>query len=188
MFRFPGGSSSDTFHFNAPPTYNGEGTAATMAEFIASVGGAGLVTLDYGTGSPQEAAAFLAYLDGAVGNTTAIGSGEEWNSSANTWVQVNWQTASYWVRPASTPLTQMTMGSISRASAAPPLSAFQYFEVGNEEYGSRETRRTRRRAVTSASRRTTRPCYLRHLRKRVCRLCSHDRPHNFHRREYRQRQ
>ena len=46
MFRLPGGSSSDEFHFNAPPTYGGEGTAASMASFIASVGGAGLVTLD----------------------------------------------------------------------------------------------------------------------------------------------
>ena len=63
MFRFPGGSSSDDFHFNAPPTYNGEGTDASMASFIASVGGVGLVTLDYGSGSPQEAAAFLAYLE-----------------------------------------------------------------------------------------------------------------------------
>ncbi len=65
MFRFPGGSSSDDFHFNAPPTYNGEGTDASMASFIASVNGVGLATLDYGSGSPQEAAAFLAYLDGA---------------------------------------------------------------------------------------------------------------------------
>ncbi len=39
MFRFPGGSSSDDFHFNAPPTYNGEGTDASMASFIASVNG-----------------------------------------------------------------------------------------------------------------------------------------------------
>ncbi len=70
MFRFPGGSSSDDFHFNAPPTYNGEGTDASMASFIASVGGVGLATIDYGSGSPQEAAAFLAYLDAPVGNTT----------------------------------------------------------------------------------------------------------------------
>jgi len=39
-----------------PPTYNGEGPRRAMASFIASVGGQGLVTLDYGSGSPQEAA------------------------------------------------------------------------------------------------------------------------------------
>src|SRR5262249_10078270 len=37
MFRFPGGSSSDDFHFNAPPTYNGEGTDSSMASFISSM-------------------------------------------------------------------------------------------------------------------------------------------------------
>src|SRR4051794_41829151 len=39
FFRFPGGSSSDEFHFNDPPSYNGKGTAATFANFVASVGG-----------------------------------------------------------------------------------------------------------------------------------------------------
>src|SRR5215469_14725091 len=96
MFRFPGGSSSDDFHFNAPPSYTGQGTDASMASFIASVNGQGLITLDYGSGSPQQAAALLAYLDAPVGNTTSIGTGEEWNDSTNAWQQVNWQTAGYW--------------------------------------------------------------------------------------------
>src|SRR5438477_12675790 len=51
-FRFPGGSSSDEFHFTDPPTYTGKGTAATFAKFIESVSGSGMVTLDYGSGSP----------------------------------------------------------------------------------------------------------------------------------------
>ena len=54
---------SDDFHFNAPPSYTGQGTDAAIASFIASVKGVGLVTIDYGSGSPQEAAAFLAYLE-----------------------------------------------------------------------------------------------------------------------------
>jgi hypothetical protein len=41
MFRFPGGSSSDSWHFANPPTYSGEGTTPSMAEFIASVKGGG---------------------------------------------------------------------------------------------------------------------------------------------------
>ena len=56
-----------------------------MASFIASVNGVGLATLDYGSGSPQEAAAFLAYLNAPVGNTTPIGTGQEWNDSTNAW-------------------------------------------------------------------------------------------------------
>jgi len=58
LFRFPGGSASDDFHFTTPPAYDGQGTAATMANFIASVSGGGMVTLDYGSADPKEAAAF----------------------------------------------------------------------------------------------------------------------------------
>jgi hypothetical protein len=139
MFRFPGGSSSDEWHFNAPPSYNGQGTSPSMAEFIASVGGTGLLTLDYGSGSPQEAAAFLAYLNGAVGNTTVIGSGQEWNKTSNTWVQKDWKTAGYWASlRAATPLAQNDGLNFLRIGRAAPFG-FHYFEVGNEVYGSWET-------------------------------------------------
>ena len=74
-FRLPGGSSSDDFHFNVQN--NGEDpvaiTVPQFAEFVASSGGSGLVTLDYGSGSPQEAAAELAYLVGSPSDTTALG-------------------------------------------------------------------------------------------------------------------
>lgn len=137
-FRFPGGSSSDDFHFNAGPSYNGQGTDTSMAQFIASVNGTGIVTLDYGSGSPQEAAAFLAYLNAPVGNTTAIGSGPEWNDSTNTWQTVDWKTAGYWASlRASTPLAQDDGLNFLRIGRAAPFG-FHYFEVGNEEYGSWE--------------------------------------------------
>ena len=71
FFRFPGGSSADTWHFNVGPTWNGEGTSPNMASFIAALGGTGLVTLNYGTASPQENAALLAYLNAPVGSTCA---------------------------------------------------------------------------------------------------------------------
>ena len=59
FFRFPGGSSSDDFHFNSPPSYNGQGTNSSMASFVAAMGGQGVVTLDYGSGSPQRRPASL---------------------------------------------------------------------------------------------------------------------------------
>ena len=40
-----------------------------------------MVTLDYGSGSAQEAAAELAYLQGKTTDTTAIGTGLEWNAN-----------------------------------------------------------------------------------------------------------
>ncbi len=138
MFRFPGGSSSDDFHFNAPPTYNGEGTDGSMASFIASVGGIGLATIDYGSGSPQEAAAFLAYLNAPVGNTTPIGDGQEWNDSTNSWQTVNWQTAGYWASlRAAAPLAVDDGLNFLRLDHPAPFGT-QYWEVGNEEYGSWE--------------------------------------------------
>ncbi|HKI19205.1 MAG TPA: hypothetical protein VKA15_15070, partial [Isosphaeraceae bacterium] len=138
MFRFPGGSSSDDFHFNAPPTYNGEGTDGSMASFIDSVAGVGLATIDYGSGSPQEAAAFLAYLEAPVGNTTAIGNGQEWNDATSAWQTVNWQTAGYWASlRAAAPLAQDDGLNFLRLDHPAPFNV-QYWEVGNEEYGSWE--------------------------------------------------
>jgi alpha-L-arabinofuranosidase len=139
MFRFPGGSSSDSWHFSAPPTYNGEGTAPSMAEFIASVQGAGMITLDYGSASPQEAAAWLAYLNGSTTNATAIGMGPQWNDATKTWVQKDWKTAGYWASlRAAQPLAQndgLNFLRIGRSAAF----GFHYYEVGNEIYGSWET-------------------------------------------------
>jgi hypothetical protein len=138
MFRFPGGSSSDDFHFNAPPTYNGEGTDTSMASFISSVNGVGLATIDYGSGSPQEAAAFLAYLNAPVGNTTPIGNGQEWNDSTNAWQTVNWQNAGYWASlRASAPLAHDDGLNFLRLDHPTPIG-IHYWEVGNEEYGSWE--------------------------------------------------
>jgi hypothetical protein len=135
MFRFPGGSSADDFHFNAPPTYDGEGTDASMASFIASVNGVGMATVDYGSGSPQEAAAFLAYLTAPVGNTTPIGNGPEWNDSAGAWQTVNWQTAGDWAGlRAAAPLAVDDGLNFLRLDHPAPFDV-PYWEVGNEEYG-----------------------------------------------------
>ena len=138
MFRLPGGSSSDDFHFNAPPSYQGEGTIPSMASFVASVNGQAVVTLDYGSGSPQEAAALLAYLNAPVGATTPIGNGQEWNDTTGQWQTVNWQNAGYWAGlRAAAPLAVDDGLNFLRLGRAAPFG-FHYFEVGNEEYGSWE--------------------------------------------------
>ncbi len=139
FFRLPGGSSSDTWHFNVGPTYNGEGTTPSMASFIAAVGGTGLVTLNYGTASPQEGAALLAYLNGSTTNTTAIGVGPQWSDSSNSWVNVDWKTAGYWAGlRAATPLATDDGLNFLRLGRSAPFG-IKYFEVGNEIYGNWET-------------------------------------------------
>jgi hypothetical protein len=110
-----------------------------MASFISSVNGVGLLTLDYGSGSPQEAAAFLAYLNAQPSNTTVIGMGITWNDTTNQWVTKNWQTAGYWASlRAATPLPQDDGLNFLRIGRAAPFG-IHFFEVGNEVYGSWET-------------------------------------------------
>ncbi len=109
-----------------------------MASFISSVKGVGLATIDYGSGSPQEAAAFLAYLNAPVGNTTQIGVGAEWNDSTNSYQQVDWKTAGYWASlRAQAPLATDDGLNFLRLDHPAPFG-IHYWEVGNEEYGSWE--------------------------------------------------
>jgi len=140
-FRFPGGSSSDDYHFNVSSNF-GDSVAVTIpqfAQFIESVGGTGLVTLDYGSGSPQEAAAELAYLEGSPTDTTVIGTGLEWNDSTNQWMQVNWQTVGYWASlRAATPLAQNDGYNFLRINHPAAFTEIKDWEVGNEEYGGWE--------------------------------------------------
>ncbi len=141
-FRFPGGSSSDEFHFNVAANF-GDSVAVTIpqfAQFIQAVKGVGLVTLDYGSGSPQEAAAELAYLEGSPTDTTVIGNGIEWSDGANAWQTVNWKTVGYWASlRAATPLATDDGYNFLRIGHAAPFSNITYWEVGNEEYGGWET-------------------------------------------------
>ena len=142
LFRFPGGSSSNTEHFNNPPAYNGRGTAATFAKFISDVGGQGVVTLNYGTASPQEGAALLAYLNATPSDTTQIGMGPQWvGSDTGSWVQKDWRTAGYWAGiRAATPVTPNDGLNFLRVGRSAPFG-LHYFEVGNEMYGSWEVDR-----------------------------------------------
>ncbi len=142
MYRFPGGTSADDYHFNVSNNL-GDVSAETLAQFvqfISAVGGTGLLTVDYGSGSPQEAAAELAYLEGSPTDTTTIGTGIEWNDSTGQWQNVNWNTVGYWasLRGAS-PLTTNDGLNFLRIAHPAPFANIKYWEIGNEQYGSWET-------------------------------------------------
>ncbi|HEV3023943.1 MAG TPA: hypothetical protein VGX76_15820 [Pirellulales bacterium] len=140
-FRFPGGSSSDDFHFNVASSY-GDPVAVTIpqfAQFIQTAGGTGLVTLDYGSGSPQEAAAELAYLEGSPTDGTVIGNGLEWSDGANAWQTVDWKTVGYWASlRAAQPLGVDDGLNFLRINQSTPFANINLWEVGNEEYGNWE--------------------------------------------------
>jgi len=142
IFRFPGGSASDDYHFNSSSN-DGDSSANTIPQFaqlIDNVGGLGIVTIDYGSGSPQEAEAELAYVLGSTTDTTTIGMGMEWSDSAGAWQNVNWQTVGYWASlRAATPLAHDDGYNFLRIGRASPFTGINYWEVGNEQYGTWET-------------------------------------------------
>ena len=142
IYRFPGGSASDDYHFNSSSN-DGDSSANTIPQFaqlIDNVGGLGIVTIDYGSGSPQEAEAELAYLTGSPTDTTTIGMGMEWSDTAGAWQNVYWQTVGYWAGlRAATPIAHDDGYNFLRVGHASPFTGINYWEVGNEQYGTWET-------------------------------------------------
>jgi alpha-L-arabinofuranosidase len=140
ILRFPGGSASDDYHFNVQD--NGgysSNTIPEFAEFVSQTNAIGIVTVDYGTGSPQEAEAELAYLEGSPSDTTVIGTGIQWSDTAEAWQNVNWQTVGYWASlRAASPLAKDDGYNFMRINHPAPFTNIKYWEMGNEEYGSWE--------------------------------------------------
>ncbi len=132
--RFPGGSDSDDYHW----VYNRQDAntwkwATSLANFIHIVTNANvstMITVNYGTGYTNEAAAWVAYCNAATGSTTALGTDS---------LGTNWSTAGYWAAlRAATPLGTDDGKNFLRLGRSAPLG-FKYWEIGNEEYGSWET-------------------------------------------------
>ncbi|MGA2621620.1 MAG: hypothetical protein ABSF26_28805 [Thermoguttaceae bacterium] len=143
IYRYPGGAATDLgFHFDVADNL-GDSAAISLAQFsqfVAAVNGGGMVTIDYGSGSPQEAAAELAYLVGSPSDTTTIGTGIEWPYGGSAWVNSDWYTVGYWASlRAATPLATDDGLNFLRIGHTAPFTSIKYWEIGNEEYGSWET-------------------------------------------------
>jgi hypothetical protein len=135
MIRIPGGSASDDWHFDLP--YSADINFAQLLQSIAAVGATGLATIDYGSASPQEGAAELAYALGSPSDSTPIGSGIQWNDATSQWQTVNWQTVGYWasLRAASPLATDDGLNFLRLGLVHPtPFTNVEYWEVGNEQY------------------------------------------------------
>jgi hypothetical protein len=132
--RFPGGSDSDDYHWLYNRQDQDDWTWATsLANFIdviTNIGAQTMITLNYGTGSSNEAAAWVAYVNASTTNRQSLG------VDAN---KFNWQTAGYWASlRAAAPLATNDGENFLRISQTAPLG-FKYWEIGNELYGSWET-------------------------------------------------
>jgi len=132
--RIPGGSDSDDYHwlYNRQD-YNNWSWATSLATFIhviTNLGAQTVTTLNYGTGTSNEAAAWVAYVNASTTNTQPLGVDA---------LGSNWYTAGYWASlRASAPLGTDDGKNFLRLSRSAPLG-FKYWEIGNELYGSWET-------------------------------------------------
>ena len=143
MFRIPGGSGADGWHFNSNSSNPDFPQFLTAIDSVTG-GGTGLVTTDYGSGSPQEAAAELAYTDGSPSDTTSLNATTptevdniEWVNGA--WQTENWDTVGFWALRGQSPITPNDGLNFLRVGHAAAWTGITYWEIGNEEYGGWET-------------------------------------------------
>lgn len=136
--RIPGGSASDEYHWrlnkSLSNTWNWASGMNNFANLITGLNAQAFVTVNYGTGTPEEAAAWVAYANSSaslLGTASDVTLG---NDSAS----YNWQTASYWsnLRNSAKLGTDdgMNFLRVSRSSTY----ALKNWEIGNECYGSWE--------------------------------------------------
>ncbi len=132
--RYPGGSASDDYdwYLDRSVTNNSFTWASPFPTFAAqavALGAQPYLTVNYGSGTPEEAAAWVAYANGDPASTTAIGTDSKGR---------NWQTVGYWASlRAASPLATDDGYNFLRM-AHPAAFGFKYWEVGNECYGSWE--------------------------------------------------
>jgi hypothetical protein len=159
--RYPGGGYADNYHWSSylMTPFDGQAGnlgylsgATDMGHFIQLISNAqaqAVISVDWGSGflwnanktamaipgtngSPQEAAAWVAYCNSSTNiygtaNDVTIGVDSEGN---------NWQTAGYWAMiRAAKPLAQNDGYNFLRINHPTPVG-IKYWEVGNEPYGN----------------------------------------------------
>ncbi len=132
--RFPGGSESDDYNWSTSRTGTNTFTWGTsfvnFAHIATNAGAQVFTTVNYGTGSSNEAAAWVAYANGSSTNTLALGTDQ---------YGTNWQTVGYWASlRAALPIRNDDGHNFLRISHPAPFG-FKYWEIGNECYGTWET-------------------------------------------------
>jgi len=132
--RFPGGSDSDDYHWLYNRQDNDNWTWPTSLgnyiHVLTNVNAQSMITLNYGTGSTNESAAWVAYVNAATTSTTVLGIDAQ---------GTNWRTAGYWAKlRAAAPLAMDDGKNFLRLSRLAPIGCKDW-EIGNEVYGSWET-------------------------------------------------
>ena len=133
--RYPGGSASDDYDWQlnrgvSNNSFQWASPFPTFALLAAGLGAPPYLTVNYGSGTPEQAAAWVAYANGNPASTLGLGTDAKGR---------NWQTVGYWAGlRAAAPLANDDGNNFLRL-AHPMAFAFRYWEVGNECYGAWET-------------------------------------------------
>lgn len=135
--RIPGGSLSDEYHWrlnkgidkannNQLNTWTWFTGLDGFTRLIMDLNAQAFVTVNYGSGTPEEAAAWVAYANAATTSTVPIGTaaGYDWQN-AGTWANLR----------NSAPLATDDGMNFLRVRRSAPYG-LKYWEIGNECYGA----------------------------------------------------
>lgn len=135
--RVPGGSLSDEYHWRVNKTLANTWTWATgfngFTNLITGLNAQAFVTVNYGTGTPEEAAAWVAYANSPSAPLSTVNIGVDAKG-------YDWQTAGYWaLLRGSAPITPDDGMNFLRVTRSAGAFGLKYWEIGNECYGTWET-------------------------------------------------
>ena len=144
VLRIPGGSLSDAYDWSTNKSYASAGVLNTwtwssgfdkFSQLILGAGTQTFATVNYGSGTPQQAAAWVAYANASA---TLLGTSSDVNLGVD-FAGVDWRTAGYWsALRAAAPLATDDGRNFLRLNRPSPIG-IRYWEIGNECYGSWET-------------------------------------------------
>ena len=132
--RFPGGSASDDYDWQTDRsvsngTFQWVNHAATFARVTEARGAQAYVTVNYGSGTPEQAAAWVAYYNGSTSGTAVIGVDSKGR---------DWKTVGYWATMRTSAPLGTDDGYNFLRMAHPAPFGFRHWELGNECYGGWE--------------------------------------------------
>jgi sugar lactone lactonase YvrE len=136
--RIPGGGMADDYnwenHMQISTSQNWPEGFNVFAPLITGLNSQVFVTVNYGSGTAQEAAAWVAY---ANANATLQGTSADVSLGVDS-SGFNWRSAGYWsALRASAPLAVDDGQNFLRLNQSAPFG-LKYWEVGNECYGTWE--------------------------------------------------
>lgn len=136
FIRIPGGSLSDEYHWKTNTslanTWHWASSTNDFVTLITSLNAQATCVANYGTGTPEEAAAWVAYFNAPstlLGTSSDVTIGTDAKGG-------DWKTAGYWssLRAAAKLGTDDGLNFLRLGRAAPV--GVKFWEIGNEVYGA----------------------------------------------------